>query len=135
MTSLWSSPIVLDLLRINNHTHRLVEKGIYCSKSNKGGPNTPLSCKFWIENYPMTFLWSKGYCLQNFIVFGRTVFKCIANRQTNKQTFFFIYIDWVIIRRRKNKEYIIILSKEKDSCIHIFQYDTLGNLQFSVWYR
>ncbi len=32
----------------------------------------------------------------------------------------------------KNKKYVIILSEEKDSCTHIFQYDTLGNLQFSV---
>lgn len=32
----------------------------------------------------------------------------------------------------KNKKYVIIWSKEKDSCTYVVHYDTIGNLQFSV---
>ena len=42
----------------------------------------PTSCP---ANLISTFLWTKGYSLPNFIAFGRTVSKCITNKQTNRQ--------------------------------------------------
>jgi hypothetical protein len=30
--------------------------------------------------------------MESFVAFARTVFKCIANKQTDRQTFFFIYV-------------------------------------------
>ncbi len=66
-----------------------------------GGANTPLMWKFCVENYPTTFRWSKGYSLPNFIEFGRTVSKCINNKQTHRQTFFFIYVVSKLHRRTK----------------------------------
>jgi hypothetical protein len=75
-----------------------VEKAITVVNPTIGGAKPPpLRWKFWIEKYPTTFSWTKGYSLRNFVAFARTVFKCITdkqtNKQTNKQTFFFIYID------------------------------------------
>ena len=45
--------------------------------------------------------------MQNFSAFARTVFKCMKNKQTDKQTFFFIYIDDV------NRRLLIFASKEQ----------------------
>jgi len=92
--------------RENNHTHRLPGKGTYCSNSTMGGANTPapLRWKFWVENYPTTFSWTKGYSLPSLTAFAHTVSKCINNTQTNKQTFFFIYIHRYMYIKRRERE-------------------------------
>ena len=49
----------------------------------------------------------RGRFLESFIEIGCTVWKRIANkqtdRQTDKQTFFFIYIDWTAAERQKKE--------------------------------
>src|SRR5579871_4691387 len=50
----------------------------------------------------MTFPGMNWYSLQNFIAFARTVSKCMKNKQTDRQTFFFIYIDNIEIYCKYN---------------------------------
>ncbi len=85
-----------------------------------GGANTPLMWKFCVENYPTTFRWSKGYSLQNLTAFAHTVSKCIKNKQTDRQTIFFIYIDWtrifmlvrnIILLLLKTSVFLVLLNK------------------------
>jgi hypothetical protein len=45
--------------------------------------------KKWISTFP----WMWRVFLKSLVAFARTVFKCITNKQTDRQAFFFIYID------------------------------------------
>jgi hypothetical protein len=100
---LWWIPLVkalnLDMSRItfpmrNNHAHKLSGKVFIVVNSTIGGGQTPLRWKFLVENYPTTFPWTKGYCLQNFIAFGRIVSKCINNKHTHKLSSLYILISF-----------------------------------------